>query len=1620
MRPRFLCLAIGIGLAIILFILPGFTPVGAQTQAGAFWRYDAPGKLNIIEVEDVDGDGIDEILVVSDDINVMLLGGDGRPLWSTPYRAAEPISVVVVANVLDLESRDKQIALSTGNQLILLNNSGNELWRRELAFEPVEMVSQLIQDSGIFELIVTSESADIQRFNGSGQLTWEYDFTDPPAKFASPKIIAADINRDGFSELIFSYTTELGYSQLALLNPDGERIWEKPTSGSVTSIATIEFQSELPLDIAVATSLDRVYLYNADGQLIWPFRSPNKTITNLAAAGLEQGNALIIGTSVGTVSAYDPIGKRYWSRPHSPKADRSIAAISIPNKTNQDDRIAMAIVLSSNSDNTLPSELILLDTDGRTLEPTFPTSDDSGLSRLVDINNDGRSELLLAGFATLELLDPGIGVRKYSQAWDYRLDAEPKSVLAADINDDGEQELLVGTDDGRLHALREDGSPLWVAEIGGTVTSIEIARGVNDASTRIAVAHNAFSPEPDPDEIYQGRITIIRPDGSVLWNAQFLSTVSSLTTGDINQNGRPEVIAGTTDGLVTAFSLDGDEFWQTAVNAAVNQLLLIDGARGTEVILGSGANTVDRLNNKGAGPIRISTYLDEITYLDQGSLIQEDQQVLLVGLEDGSMRALDPRGSQIWKKSLDGIPRIVTSAGNSLLIGTDEQELIRLDNSGNILWRLPELGRITTVYWGDLDGDIQPDVAVGNREGLIQLITGDGSYSWDVLNVGSEVFNISGLRGSIQKSTDLVTITDNGVVTLYRSQANHRPLILNPEIEVGPGLYGISVSVIDVDADPVAITLEIFDPENGRWISQGEKTSEGASETIFWQVDPIPNSTSVSYRFSYDDGLNNGRLEPTPGPPPIRSSALNATVVAIIVLVAGSTAGAALFVWQTRTNTTRVRRYYQKIEQFPATTLQLLDLEYEKTNGSPDFLINLAGTARQRNNHVLASLADGLYLLDARPDSALPVITSALDEAEDLEPRWWILSQWLITFQIGQSLLQAPSITELALLRAQFEEALDNLKKVSRQVNGYNALRLVLTSLRDAERVDLTQDRLVYLNECIFLLEQFHTNYPDWPSRVDNTLAKGIANRWLGLIRAEIEDLRGRAKLAISLITKHVIPDERTIIALEIRNIGQAPARDLAIELEPNPAYNIINPLVTVPLLSPSNGRQVQFAIKPLDTDPFRIVFSINYMDQGQANRTQAFADRVHLLSPDKDFIPIVNPYSPGMPLRQNSAVFFGREELFDFVHENVGRLSQRNVLIFVGQRRTGKTSALLRLEHYLPDKMIPVYVDCQSLGVTPGMAALLHDISWSISDVLSSMNISASVGDLSLWNEDPAGIFQRQFLPNVRKELPKDTNIVLIFDEFEALQDLVDDGILPATLFTFLRHLMQHEPGLSFIFAGTHKLEEMGSDYWSVLFNIALYRHVGYLSSDAAKHLIREPVAPAVIYDDLAVEKILQVTAGHPYFLQLVCYTLVNRANAQKKTYITISDVNSSVEEMLRLGEVHFAYLWQRSSFVERALLAAASHLDSNERPFLPVELVQYLQTYRIQLEPAEVTKGLNNLVEREIFLEVRERGKTFYDMRIGLVGIWVSLNKSLSRLHDYSAEKLRPERESLIRTRK
>ena len=683
-------------------------------------------------------------------------------------------------------------------------------------------------------------------------------------------------------------------------------------------------------------------------------------------------------------------------------------------------------------------------------------------------------------------------------------------------------------------------------------------------------------------------------------------------------------------------------------------------------------------------------------------------------------------------------------------------------------------------------------------------------------------------------------------------------------------------------------------------------------------------------------------------------------------------------------------------------SLILLEQIYSHTGGSPDFLLHLANRSRQAEDRLIANLSDGLFLLPDRSQAGLSILNRTLHKIEDQEdPEWEDLKRWQMTYGTTQALLDAPSVLELSLLRPQLLQLLLMLETHEQWSPVLNVLRPVITNLHDSERVDLAEDRLVYLNEAAARLAQTREWLPDHSPSIENTVVAAIIRRWSGIVTAEIEDLRGRAQLSVVLKTKRLVPSEQTIVALDIHISGRSAAKNIIAVLDNDPSYNVHSSPQEIPFLPPGRTREVRFTIDAQVIDRFRISLSLTYDDRSHQSMTMAFGDMVHMLPPVRDFSPIDNPYMPGSPLRPGSMLFFGREDLFEFIAENAGYRAFRNVLILVGQRRTGKTSALLRIDEHLPPHLLPVYIDCQSLGVIPGMPALLEELAWYVADALARRNITVEVPELEQWQKDPTHLFQRHFLPQVKELLPLDTTLLLVFDEFEAFEDLVADGILPSTFFAYLRHLMQHGEQLNFIFVGTRRLEEMTTDYWSVLFNIALYRKIDFLSPDAATRLITVPVAPHLIYDDLAIDKILRVTAGHPYFLQLVCYTLVKRANTQQTGYVTISDVNAAVDEMLSLGELHFAYLWRRSTATERALLTAVAHLMDRNAPFYPEDLMQYLHPYAIQPDPPSVTAALNHLVERDILREITEEVRTLYELKLGLVGLWVAKNKSLSKLY-------------------
>jgi len=260
-------------------------------------------------------------------------------------------------------------------------------------------------------------------------------------------------------------------------------------------------------------------------------------------------------------------------------------------------------------------------------------------------------------------------------------------------------------------------------------------------------------------------------------------------------------------------------------------------------------------------------------------------------------------------------------------------------------------------------------------------------------------------------------------------------------------------------------------------------------------------------------------------------------------------------------------------------------------------------------------------------------------------------------------------------------------------------------------------------------------------------------------------------------------------------------------------------------------------------------------------------------------------------------------------------------------------------------------------------------------------------------FREAPEFYFLSRFLREITPQLGE-KNLLLMFDEFEEIQSRVDSGRLEPEIFQFLRNMMQHEDKIDFVFSGTHRLEDLSADYWSILFNIAAYKPITFLEPGEVQRLMTTPVtAFGIEYDPLAADRIMQVTAGHPYFTQLVLHEMMVFHNENGRSYLTVADVEKALARILERGQAHFKHIWAESSTYEQLALLGLSEL-SPDGNLVPLQDLQALMSERGYQSDNIWQKALPSLVSREILTGGNGKS-TSYRYKVDLIRLWVQRNR-------------------------
>jgi len=135
------------------------------------------------------------------------------------------------------------------------------------------------------------------------------------------------------------------------------------------------------------------------------------------------------------------------------------------------------------------------------------------------------------------------------------------------------------------------------------------------------------------------------------------------------------------------------------------------------------------------------------------------------------------------------------------------------------------------------------------------------------------------------------------------------------------------------------------------------------------------------------------------------------------------------------------------------------------------------------------------------------------------------------------------------------------------------------------------------------------------------------------------------------------------------------------------------------------------------------------------------------------------------------------------------------------------------------------------------------------------------------------------------------DRHLLLMIDEAARLDEQVQAGKLTPDVFGQVRSLMQHNTSLNFMFCVGERLELMQTQY-ALLFSVALYKEISFLDRKASEAMIIKPVEGLCTYWEESIDRIIEITSGHAYFMQFLCHSLFARWQRNNNPEVTVEDV--------------------------------------------------------------------------------------------------------------------------------
>jgi outer membrane protein assembly factor BamB len=181
----------------------------------------------------------------------------------------------------------------------------------------------------------------------------------------------------------------------------------------------------------------------------------------------------------------------------------------------------------------------------------------------------------------------------------------------------------------------------------------------------------------------------LTPDGKKLWRTlAAFHGCTEMAVEDLDRDGKPEIVIANKYGAVFVLRPDGSKLLNssTSIGDVTFGLGDLNGDGRSEIVHGSSTGDLIAVDLKNKTLWRLDNYGYPVERIRCADLNRDGRPEILVASGTGYVYCLDARGMLVWQRRLGLAVHDLAVVDGQTVAGTEEGEIHAIDQAGELLW----------------------------------------------------------------------------------------------------------------------------------------------------------------------------------------------------------------------------------------------------------------------------------------------------------------------------------------------------------------------------------------------------------------------------------------------------------------------------------------------------------------------------------------------------------------------------------------------------------------------------------------------------------------------------------------------------------------------------------------------------------------------------------------------------------------------------------------------------------------------------------------------------------------------------------------------------------------------